>query len=131
MECRGHMCLVFERLGPDLSKYMKQHHNQPLPLALVQVRGHTEYTGKGCKVGGSCAGRREWLAVILHICSNDTGYVEPHCAWVQSIAARAGVYMQGVVCDTLHTLHVGSVFVPSTLCAGCCASAAGCCGLHS
>lgn len=37
MECGGLRCLVFERLEPDLSSYMDQDHNQPLPLALVQV----------------------------------------------------------------------------------------------
>lgn len=34
---RGHVCMVFEKLGPSLYDYLRRNEYQPLPLALVQV----------------------------------------------------------------------------------------------
>jgi hypothetical protein len=42
---RGHVCMVFEKLGPSLYDYLRRNEYQPLPLALVQVG----------LVGGVCA----------------------------------------------------------------------------
>jgi dual-specificity kinase len=43
---RGHVCMVFEKLGPSLYDYLRRNEYQPLPLALVQVC---------CRIGGMCA----------------------------------------------------------------------------
>lgn len=43
---RGHVCMVFEKLGPSLYDYLRRNEYQPLPLALVQVCEHVVYIGK-------------------------------------------------------------------------------------
>lgn len=51
---RGHVCMVFEKLGPSLYDYLRRNEYQPLPLALVQVCVRERGGGVlGC-VGGSC-----------------------------------------------------------------------------
>jgi dual-specificity kinase len=36
---RGHVCMVFEKLGPSLYDFLRRNDYQPFPLAVVQVRG--------------------------------------------------------------------------------------------
>lgn len=35
---RGHVCMVFEKLGPSLYDFLRRNEYQPFPLALVQVK---------------------------------------------------------------------------------------------